>query len=97
MTMSDHIGAVHDYLRRESVATLAWPVGSSDVNPIEYIWDIISRQVRKRTPPIQTFDELTQALHQEWQALLQHQIQHLIIDFKKTPRARHVHGSYTRY
>ncbi|CAG2211782.1 unnamed protein product [Mytilus edulis] len=65
--------AVTAYLHDESVETLPWPACSPDLNPIEHIWDIIGRKVRKITPPVQNLAELDNALHHEWQQPIQQQ------------------------
>jgi transposase len=69
---------VTDYLRDQSITTLPWPVRSPDLTPIEYIWDIIGRRVKERTPPVQTLNDLEQTLHQEWQRLTQIHIRRLV-------------------
>ena len=89
---------VTDYLRDESITTLPWPVRSPDLNPIEHIWDIIGLRVRERTPPVQTFNELEQTLHQEWQRLAQVQIRRLVGSMRRRLAAVIcVNGSYTNY
>ena len=45
---------VTDYLHCESITTLPWPARILDFNPIEQIWDIIGRRVKKRIPLVQT-------------------------------------------
>ena len=71
---------VTDYLRDESITTLPWPVRSPDLTSIEYIWGIIGRRVKERTPPVQTLNDLEQKLHQEWQRLTQIHIRRLVAE-----------------
>jgi transposase len=49
-------------VRDESITTLPWPVRSPDLTSIEYIWGIIGRRVKERTPPVQTLNDLEQKL-----------------------------------
>lgn len=84
---SHHVRAVQDFLRRESVAIPPWPARSSDLNPNEYIWDIIGCRISQWTPPIQTLDE--------WHCIKRGKFCHKIKfnvwseAYKKTLRVRH--------
>src|SRR5215467_289011 len=53
-----------------------WPAMSPDMNPIEHVWDILDRRVRKRK--VQTIAALRNALQEEWNNLKQEQIRHVI-------------------
>ena len=59
-------GICMDILRNNNVQTLDWPLYSSDMNPIEYLWDTLDGRVRARTQPPQSHAELRQALIKEW-------------------------------
>ncbi|GFU40553.1 uncharacterized protein TNCV_3229551 [Trichonephila clavipes] len=37
---------------------MSWPPNSSDINPIEYIWDVMGRQLRVQRPPIRNISDL---------------------------------------
>ncbi|GFW51358.1 transposase domain containing protein [Trichonephila clavipes] len=37
---------------------MSWPTNSSDINPIEYIWDVMGRQLRVQRPPIRNISDL---------------------------------------
>ncbi|GFS48328.1 transposase domain containing protein [Trichonephila clavipes] len=37
---------------------MSWPPNSSDINPIEYIWDVLGRQLRVQRPPIRNISDL---------------------------------------
>ena len=56
-----------------------WPVRSPDLNPIEHIWDIMSRSIhqRRHVAP-QTVQELADALVQVWEEIPQETVRHLI-------------------
>jgi transposase len=47
---------------------------SPDLNPIEHIWDMLSRRIHAREPLVQNIRQLEAALHQEWQQLSQRDI-----------------------
>lgn len=90
--------AVIEFLRQDAIDTLPWPARSPDLNPIEHLWDIIGRRVRQREPPVQNLQELTAALHEEWQRIPQNQIRRLIQGMRRRLEAVvRVRGGYTRY
>ena len=53
---------VDDYVESEGIARMAWPAYLFDLNPIENIWDALSRAVSSRFPPL---IELKTALQEE--------------------------------
>ena len=86
------------YLRGESITTLPWPARILDFNPIEQIWDIIGRRVKKRIPLVQTWNDLEKPLHQERQRLTQVQIRRLVDCMRRRLAAViRVNGRYTHY
>jgi transposase len=40
------------------VARLKWPGNSPDLNPIEHIWDLMKKRIKKRHRLIRTVEEL---------------------------------------
>jgi transposase len=40
--------SMRDFLQDRNVSVLPWPAKSSDLNPIEDIWDLLDRRVRAR-------------------------------------------------
>ncbi|GFX91586.1 DUF1758 domain-containing protein [Trichonephila clavipes] len=66
---------VDDYLENEGMAWLAY---SSDLNPIENLWDALGRAVSSRFPPPATLIELETALQEEWRLLNSAMDDHLI-------------------
>ncbi|KAI3355609.1 hypothetical protein L3Q82_018426 [Scortum barcoo] len=61
-------------------ALMLWtgPPCSPDLNPIEHIWDIMSRSIHQRHVAPQTVQELADALVQVWEEIPQETIRHLI-------------------
>ncbi|GFX63325.1 transposase domain containing protein [Trichonephila clavipes] len=45
---------VHD----AELQLMSWPPNSSDINPMEYIWDVMGRQLRVQRPPIHNISDL---------------------------------------
>jgi hypothetical protein len=42
------------FLRQQGINTLPWPAFSSDLSPIEHLWDQLGRAVRQGHPQPQT-------------------------------------------
>ena len=57
---------------------MLWPARSPHLNPIEHIWDIMSRSILQRHVAPQTVQELADALVQVWEEIPQETIRHLI-------------------
>ena len=51
---------VANWLNRNGVERLHWPSLSADLNPIEYLWDEVERQPKKKQPKSQ--NELKESL-----------------------------------
>ena len=51
--------------------------GYTDLNPIEHIWDMLSRCIQARETHVQNIPQLEAALHREWQQLSQQNIRRL--------------------
>ncbi|GBM93809.1 hypothetical protein AVEN_234918-1 [Araneus ventricosus] len=65
---------VRNYLESETIPQISWPARSPDLNPIEYVWDILGRWIAGRSVPPGTLHELQQALLHEWALLPQQAI-----------------------
>ncbi|KAI3374467.1 hypothetical protein L3Q82_006284 [Scortum barcoo] len=66
----------------EGIDAMDWPAHpfpSPDLNPIDHIWDIMSRSIHQRHVAPQTVQELAEdALVQVWEEIPQETIRHLI-------------------
>ncbi|KAI3353516.1 hypothetical protein L3Q82_020034 [Scortum barcoo] len=57
-------GVCQQFLQDEGIDAMDWPARSPDLNPIEHIWDIMSRSIHQRHVAPQTVQELADALVQ---------------------------------
>ena len=61
-----HVARIcRQFLNRNNVNVLSWPAVSSDMNPIEHIWDYLGRKVRT-SRNLNNPRDLENALIQEW-------------------------------
>ncbi|KAI3357649.1 hypothetical protein L3Q82_016055 [Scortum barcoo] len=58
-------GVCQQFLQDEGIDAMDWPARSPDLNPIEHIWDIMSRSIHQRHVAPQTVQELADALVQK--------------------------------
>ena len=90
--------AVTAYLQSEAVTSVPWPAMSSDLNPIEHIWDMLGCCIQAREPPVPSIRPLEAALHREWQQLSQHDIRRLTGGMRRRVEAViQARGGYNRY
>ncbi|KAI4878812.1 hypothetical protein NFI96_010008 [Prochilodus magdalenae] len=74
-----HVARVcRQFLENEGTDTIDWPTGSPDLNPIEHLWDIMFRSIRRHQAALQTVQELSDALVQIWEEIPQDTIRRLI-------------------
>ena len=91
-------GVCQQFLQEEGIDAMDWPARSPDLNPIEHIWDIMSRSIHQRHVTPQTVQELADALVQVWEEIPQETIRHLIRSMPR--RCREViqaRGGHTHY
>ncbi|KAI4898606.1 hypothetical protein NFI96_006386 [Prochilodus magdalenae] len=65
------------FLENEGIDTIDWPTSSPDLNPIEHLWDIMFRSIRRHQVALQTVQELTKALLQIWEEIPQDTIRYI--------------------
>ena len=91
-------GVCQQFLQEEGIDAMDWPARSPDLNPIEHIWDIMSRSIHQRHVAPQTVQELADALVQVWEEIPQETSRHLIRSMPR--RCREViqaRGGHTHY
>jgi len=54
---------------------LPWPTYSPDLNPIENLWAVLKRKIRKRRA--KTIDQLEDIIHEEWASLSENYVKQL--------------------
>lgn len=67
-----------NFLADKNIPLLDWPAISPDLNPIENVWALLSRQVFARGRQFDTVRELRDAIIQEWAKLDENVLQKLI-------------------
>uniref|UniRef100_A0A673XQW3 Transposase Tc1-like domain-containing protein n=1 Tax=Salmo trutta TaxID=8032 RepID=A0A673XQW3_SALTR len=89
-------GVCQQFLQEEGIDAMDWPARSPDLNPIEHIWDIMSRSIHQRHVAPQTVQELANALVQVWEEIPQETIRHLIRSMPKRCReVKQARGGHT--
>ncbi|GFS74435.1 transposable element Tcb2 transposase [Trichonephila clavipes] len=71
--------AAEKLLESEDIERMDWSARSPDLNPIEHVWDFLSRRLAARTLPPVMIRELRLALQDEWAAMPQQLIDTLIL------------------
>ncbi|KAI4883985.1 hypothetical protein NFI96_003366 [Prochilodus magdalenae] len=69
------------FLENEGIDTIDWPTGSPDLNPIEHLWDIMFRSIRRHQVALQTVQELSDALVQIWEEIPQDTIRQCFYNY----------------
>lgn len=87
-----------EFLAQNNVLQLPWPARSPDLNPIEHVWDMMDRKLRRLPHPPNTLEELRQQLQVAWNELPQEAIDHLISSMpRRVTECIRVHGDATHY
>lgn len=90
--------AVNQYLETQGIRRLEWPAMSPDMNPIEHVWDMLSRAIHSRRNPPRTRQELVVAAREEWEILPQEAIDNLVNSIRARMQACiDAHGGNTLY
>lgn len=86
------------FLEDEGITVMDWSARSPDLNPIEHMWDMLSRRVRRRPHPPENVQNLTNALVQEWQAIPQNDIRRIIRSMsRRCQEGVNARGGHTSY
>jgi len=97
---TSHVAGVNlEYLQNHNVDFMDdWPSKSPDLNPIEHLWENLDRRVRRRPNPPNNVNELGAALLEEWNNILQADINKLVLSMRHRCHAVSIaHGGHTRY
>jgi hypothetical protein len=78
---------VRNYINEVNIVTLNWPARSSDLNPIEHVWDRLGQRVLSLPLPPQTLGELPEALVEVWKQLDGPYLRNLISSMSKRCQA----------
>ncbi|GFW29637.1 transposable element Tc1 transposase [Trichonephila clavipes] len=68
--------AVEELLESKDITRMDWPAYSSDLNPIEHVWDALRRRIAARLHHPENTQQLKQMLIEEWFGLAIHQNDH---------------------
>lgn len=89
---------VNEYLNEVNIQRFQWPARSPDLNPIEHVWDILGRRIRKREPAPETIPSLQIALLEEWNNISQEKIANCVQSLPRRMRdVIRARGGNTRY
>ena len=70
-------------LQVTNVSGLPWPAKSTDLYPIEHIWDLVDRRVWARAIPPRNVRELAGALVEEWGNISQQELANLVQSMRR--------------
>ena len=65
LTLYSYSSSAHHVARELDIQEMEWPAVSPDLNPIEHVWDRLSKSVCGCPVPSQTLQDLEQALIEE--------------------------------
>ncbi len=86
------------FLEAENIPVLAWPAYSTDMSPIEHVWDTLDRRTRQRVPVPANIQQLCTAIEEEWTNSPQATINNLINSMlTRCVALREANGGHTRY
>lgn len=87
-----------NFLEDRGIAVMNWPAISPDLNPIEHLWDMLERRIRKRLRVPQNLQGLADALVEEWRNIPQQDIRKLVRSMPhRCQSVIDAHGGHTRY
>ena len=85
------------FFERHDITLLPHPPMSLDLNPIEHVWEIMGRRLRRENPNLQNMAALERALLQIWNTILQRQISRCINMAERLAAVIENRGGNTRY
>ncbi|GFY28693.1 transposable element Tcb2 transposase [Trichonephila clavipes] len=75
--------AVEELLESEDITRVDWPAYSSDLNPIEHVWDALGRHIAARLHHPENTQQLKQMLIEEWALLPQEMLHQLVLSMRR--------------
>lgn len=89
---------VNNFFLEENLVRMDWPATSPDANPIEHIWDVLKRQIKRRQVQPNNLIELEEVIREEWAQIPQNVIDHVIDSMPRRCREiMRARGGPTRY
>lgn len=89
---------VEQYLADVGIRRMQWPARSPDMNPIEHVWDMLKRRVKRCPNPPQNLRELKTALVAAWEEIPQMDIRNIVHSMPDRMQAViRARGGNTRY
>lgn len=76
---------VRSYLEEANIDVLEWPPQSPDLNPIENLWDLVDREIRKRKHS--NCAQLMDHIRSEWEQIPSNVLESLIDSMPRRLRA----------
>ncbi|GFX27344.1 transposable element Tc1 transposase [Trichonephila clavipes] len=90
--------AVEELLESEDITRMDWTAYSSDLNPIEHVWDALGRRIAARLHHLENTQQLKQMLIEEWVLLPQEMMHQLVLRMRRRSEATiAVMGGYIPY
>ncbi|GFY34485.1 transposable element Tcb1 transposase [Trichonephila clavipes] len=87
-----------EYLQSEDITRMDLPAYSPDLNPIQHVWDMLSRRIGARQRHPICLPELLRELLDEWCNIPQDQIDNLILSMSRRCKASiALYGRHTPY
>ncbi|GFT79371.1 transposable element Tcb1 transposase [Trichonephila clavipes] len=82
-TRPQRANIVDECLQSEGITRMDWPAFSTNLNPIEHVWDMLGRRIAARQPPPTCLPKLRRTLLDEWYKIPQDQIDNLILSMPR--------------
>ena len=76
-------------LEAENVPVLPWPAYSSDMSPIDHVWDALDQYARQCVPVPANIQQLLTAIEEYWDSIPQVTINSLINSMRRRYVAMH--------
>jgi transposase len=87
-----------EWLNLHKINVMDWPPQSPDINPIENLWEIIDKKIRKRSIQPSNLEELWLAIKEEWDNIDKELIRKLYLSMPKRVKVlKECGGKYTKW